>query len=79
MADLDHDHGKGEGVRFLAVWPLVQNLRRGPSRAKSTLKFDTHRRIQAVSDRSEAKIRNACTACIVHKDIWLSGGQHVIR
>jgi hypothetical protein len=58
---LDHDHRERENVRFLAICPLLdKDLWSSPSRGVT----------------SKAKIRDACTAGVIHKNVWLVGYQY---
>ena len=50
---LDHEHRKGENIRFFAMWPFVQDLWRSPSRGVNVLTRDT------LSGPSQAKLRGA--------------------
>jgi len=34
---LNHDHRERKNIRFFGTWPLVQDLRRNPSRGVNTL------------------------------------------
>jgi hypothetical protein len=69
---LDHDHRKRENIRFFAVCASIQDLWRSPSRGMAVLKRAAPRGIQALSDRGEAKIRDACVAEVVYKNIVLT-------
>jgi hypothetical protein len=80
---LNHDHRESENVRFLAMYPLVQNLWRSPPRTVTMLTRGTPYRIWVLSDCGEAKIRETRMARVVHKDIHLAecqcGGETIFR
>ena len=69
MTHLNHDHREGKNVRFLAICPLIQELRRSPSHSVSVLTWGTSDGVQVLSDCSEAEVRDACIAGAVHKDV----------
>jgi len=71
MTYLDHDHRERENVRFLAIFPPLQDLWRSPSWGVAVTTRSARFRIQISSDRSEAKIRDACTTRVIHKDVGL--------
>ena len=73
MTYLDHNHRKRENIRFLATYPLVQDLWCSPSRGVTTLTRGAPRGIQILGYCGEAKIRNTCITRVVHKDVWLAG------
>ena len=73
---LNHDHRERENVRFLAICPTLQDLWCSPPRSVATLTRGTLDRIQVLSDCSEAEIRNACIAGVVHQDVWLISYQY---
>jgi len=73
VTDLNRDHRERENVRFLAVWPLVQDLWRSPPWGEAALRPSVPDGIDTLSERSEAKVRDACTTGVVHKDVWLAG------
>lgn len=69
---LDHDHCERENIRFFAIPPLLaQDLRSTPSRSMAPINRGASHGIQAMGDRSETKIRYACAASGIQKDIWL--------
>ena len=72
MTYFDHDHRKSKNVRFLAISPPIQDLWCSPSRGVSTLKRDALDGVYVMSDCDEAKIRDACMAGVVQKDIYLA-------
>ena len=71
MTYLNHDHRESEDVRFLAIRPPEQDLWRSPSWGVAMLIRGTLHGIRVLSHRGEAKIRDARTAVLVHKDIRL--------
>jgi len=73
---LDHDHCEGESVRFLAIPPLIQDLRCGPPRGVAMLTRGALHGVQISSYGGEAKISDACTTGVVHKDVSLAGYQY---
>ena len=73
---LDHDHSERENVRFLAMWPFVQHLWRGPSWSETTLTLGTLRGIQILSDSGEPKIRDTRITGVVHEDVLLETCQY---
>ena len=76
MTYLDHDHRESENTRFLAMWPLVQDLWRSPSRGVIGLIWGPPDGFRILSNRSETKICDSCMARLVHKDVWLPGYQY---
>ena len=73
---LDHNHREGENIRFLTICPFtVQDLWCGPSRGVTLFTRGAPNRIQVLGDPSEAKIRDPCTAGIIHENIWLEARQ----
>jgi hypothetical protein len=83
VTHLDHDHRERENVRFLAIYPIVQDLWGSPSRGMVMVTRDAQLGIYACGDRSETKIRDPCMAVGIHKDIWLDtrqyGGETSVR
>jgi len=73
---LDHDHRKGESVRFLGMFPLVQDLWCGPPCGVTMLTGGALHGVQISSYRSEAEVSDACTTGVVHKDVSLAGCQY---
>jgi len=76
---LDHDHRERENVRFLAIRPLLQDLRRSPPRGVAVMTRRARYGIHILSDCSEAEIRDACMTGVVHKDVRLVECQHGIE
>ena len=74
MAYFNHDHREREHVGFLAVYPFVQDLWRGPSRSVAVQGQGRGAPggIQVSSDRGEAEIGDACVTGVIHKDVWLA-------
>ena len=75
MTYLDHNHRKRENIRFLATYPLVQDLWCSPSRGVTVMMRGALCGIQVLSYHSEAEIRDARMTGVIHKDIWLVGYQ----
>ena len=71
VTHLDHDHRESKNVRFLAMSPLVQDLRRSPSHSVTILGLGALDRTRVLSDRSEAEIRETRMTVGIHKDVWL--------
>ena len=80
---LDHDHREGKNVRFLTMYPLVQDLRCSPPCGVTMLTRGTPRGIRVFNDSSKAEICEARMTGIVHKDVWLGvyqcGGETRLR
>ena len=73
MTYFDHDHRKGENIRFLAACHfLLQDLRSSPARGMPILMGGAQYRIQVLSDLGETKIRDAYTTGAVYKDVLLA-------
>ena len=65
---LDHDHRKGEDVRFLARWLPVQDLWRGPPRGVAMPRGALHG-IRVLGDLGLAKVRDARMPGVVDKNV----------
>ena len=72
---LDHDHCEGKNVRFLAIWPPLQDLWCCPSHGAAMMRRGGPHRIRVFSNRGEPKVRDARTTAVVHEDVWLAGCQ----
>ena len=73
LTHLDHDHCKRENIRFLAVCPrVVQNFGRSPPRSMPPVIANASNRIEVLSDRRKAKIRDSCMVIGIDEDIRLS-------
>ena len=75
----DHDHRERENIRFLAIFPLVPDLRRGPLKVKVILKRDTPLVVQVPGDHREAKIRDARFTGIFDQDVSLVECQRDVK
>ena len=75
VAYLDHNHREGEDVRFLAVCPIVQDLRRSPSRGMVVLARGVWPGTNSRGDRCKTKIRDPRMAGSIHEDVWLDARQ----
>ena len=79
VAYLDHDHRERENIRFLAIFPLVKNLWRGPSQGEAMLVRSAPYGIQVMSDLGEAEIRDAYMTGVFYKDVRLAGCQCSVK
>ena len=81
MTYLDHDHRKGENVRFLAVFPITPNLGRGPLQlhTEAVLKRRVLHGIQVFGDLCKAEIRDPNVTGVLHQDVELVGCQCGMR
>ena len=73
---LDHDHRKGEYVRFLATFPFVQYLWCSPSHGVTVLTRGALRGVQLLKDRGKAEIGDAHMPRVIHKNVRLVRHQH---
>ena len=72
MTYFEGDHRERKNVRFLGKLLPLQDLWCSPSRAVATLKRGAPDGIQVLGERGEAKVREARTTRVIHKDVQLA-------
>jgi len=78
MTYFDHDHRERENIRFLAMFPSLQDLWSSPSRGVAVT-GSARNGVQISSDGGEAKIRDSRMTRVIHEDIWLPGVNTVVK
>ena len=71
VTHLNHNHRERENVRFIAIFPLVPNLRRDPPHREAILNRSTPHRMRVFGDLRETKVRDAYVTRVFHKDVGL--------